>query len=157
MGINDFLLKLSENEDFAAKYSVLDGIDTVLEQAAKDGYVITENDVQALRFEAEYHISGRVEMSDEMLDAVAGGTLVGMEMVSNKLWTWVKSLFGGKPKIEAEASDTLFSGWTLNPAPAGATAGAAASNLLFTPADSKAATTLLYTESDQAASKPVLC
>jgi len=83
MTLTDLIKKMSEDKAFEAKYRELSSIDAFLGQAAADGYSITAEDVEALRREAEYRESGRTELSDEMMEDVAGGTMVGINLPSS--------------------------------------------------------------------------
>ena len=94
MTLTDLIKKMSEDKEFEAKYRELDSIDAVMEQAAADGYSITAEDVEALRREAEYSETGRTELSDEMMEDVAGGFLLGPILPQSWLRQWVLSLFG---------------------------------------------------------------
>ena len=74
MTLTDLIKKMSEDKEFEAKYRELSSVGTVVEQAARDGYSITSEDVEILRVGAEFSGSGCAELSDEMMDDVAGGT-----------------------------------------------------------------------------------
>ena len=95
MALTELIKKISEDKEFEAKYKELSSIDAVMEQAATDGYSITAEDVEALKREAEYSESGRAELSDEMMEDVAGGFLLAPIMTPSWLRQWVLSLFGG--------------------------------------------------------------
>jgi len=64
MGIKEFAEKLSADSAFAENYSGLEDAAAVVEQAIKDGYTITAEEVTELA-------NGMI--SDEELDGVTGG------------------------------------------------------------------------------------
>jgi len=74
MALTELIKKMSEDKEFEAKYRELDSIDAYMEQAARDGYSITSEDVEMLRIGAEFNENGCAELSDEMMEDVAGGT-----------------------------------------------------------------------------------
>ncbi|MCL2078566.1 MAG: Nif11-like leader peptide family RiPP precursor [Oscillospiraceae bacterium] len=95
MTFADLIKKISEDKEFEERYKALDSIDAVMEQAAADGYTITEKDVEALRSEAEFSESGRAELSDDMLDEVAGGFIIGTLVSRSWMRQWILALFKG--------------------------------------------------------------
>ena len=64
MGIKEFVKKLSADSAFAENYNGLKDVAAVVEQAIKDGYTITAEEVTELA-------NGKI--SDEELDGVTGG------------------------------------------------------------------------------------
>ena len=91
MDLKDLIKRLSEDRDFEAKFNDLDSVEAVIECATKEGYTITDKDIEALRRELEYISSGCMELDDEELDEVAGGFSVlampmGPGMGPNPSW-----------------------------------------------------------------------
>ena len=101
MKLTDLIKKLSEDKEFEARYRELDDIEAVLHQASKDGYSITAEDVETLRCEAEYNESGRAELSDDMMEDVAGGTMAGLDAPPSWPQQWLRSLFNKKQGTSA--------------------------------------------------------
>ena len=138
MALTELIKKLSEDKEYEAKYRELTSIDAFTEQAAKDGYSITAEDVEALRRESEYRETGRTELSDEMLDDVAGGTMVGIPLQTSWLLAWLRSIFGGNhekcaiPEVEIREN------------PLTSTSGVSAATLVHNPANPATITTLPY-------------
>ena len=73
MDLKDLIKRLSEDRDFEAKFKDLDSVEALMEVAAKEGYTITEKDIEALHRELEYIKTGSMELEDEELENVAGG------------------------------------------------------------------------------------
>lgn len=69
MGLNELLKEFSENKELAAKYQALGTLDTMLEQAKKDGYDISKEDVIE---EMKKRKGGK--LSDAELSVVAGNS-----------------------------------------------------------------------------------
>ena len=113
MDLKDFIKRLSEDRDFEAKFKDLDSIETFMEIAAKEGYTISEKDIEALRRELEYINSGCVELNDEELDDVAGGFSIlampmGPGMGPNPSWvTNLVTVFVGKSDLKHSSSGTI--------------------------------------------------
>ena len=74
MALTDLIKRMSEDREFEAKYRELSSVYAVVEQAARDGYSITSEDVEMLRTGAEFNENGCAELTDEMMVDVAGGT-----------------------------------------------------------------------------------
>ena len=97
MTLTDLINKMNGDKEFETKYRELDSVDAFMEQAAGDGYSITAKDVETLRSEEEYHETGRAELPDEMMEAVAGGTMAGLDSSPS----WLRSLFNRKQDAAA--------------------------------------------------------
>ena len=138
MTLTDLIKKMSEDKAFEAKYRELISIDAVVEQAAVDGYSITAEDVEALRREAEYRESGRTELSDEMMEDVAGGTMVGIHLPSSWLLVWLRSLFSGNQEKYNVSEVEIRENPPTN------TSGVSATTLVHNPANPSTTTTLPY-------------
>ena len=94
MALTELIKKISEDKEFEAKYKGLSSIEAFKEQASADGFSITAEDVEALKRDAEYFESGRTELSDEMMEDVGCGFMLGPIMPQPWLRQWVGSLFG---------------------------------------------------------------
>ena len=68
MGISELLKRFETDEGFSANYKGLADADAVIEQARKDGYSVTKEEIEALRAQKQ-----NAELSDDELGAVAGG------------------------------------------------------------------------------------
>jgi len=110
MDLKDFIKKLSEDKDFEAKFKDLDSFEAFMEIATKEGYTITDKDVEALRRELEYINSGCIELRDEELDEVAGGFSIlampmGPGMSPNPSWvTSLVTIFIGNSGVKPTSS-----------------------------------------------------
>ena len=113
MDLKDLIKRLSEDPDFEAKFNDLDSVEAVVECATKEGYTITDKDIEALRRELEYISSGCIELRDDELDDVAGGvSILAMPMGSGMgpQPSWVTNLvtvFAGKSKSTGSSGGTI--------------------------------------------------
>jgi len=69
MGLKEFAERLAADSAFAEHYRGLTSQAAVVEQAHKDGYAVTADDLAEL-----LNAAGDGQISDEELDGVAGGT-----------------------------------------------------------------------------------
>jgi predicted ribosomally synthesized peptide with nif11-like leader len=97
MGLTELLQRLSEDKEFENKFKELDSVDAFVEQAEKEGFSISENDVEALRLEVQYRESGSAELPDDQLESIAGGFSLGKFLDGNNSFlSWIVSLFEGR-------------------------------------------------------------
>ena len=96
MDLKDLIKKLDEDKDFENKFMELDNSEAVMEFVTKEGYSISEQDIELLRHEIEYIKTGRAELSDDELDNVAGGmvapVMVPMGTVKGPTPDWLTRL-----------------------------------------------------------------
>ena len=143
MTLTDLIKRMSEDKEFEAKYRELSSIDAVVEQAATDGYSITTEDVEALRREAEYSETGRTELSDELMEDVAGGFLLGPILPHSGLLTWIRSLFTGNQ------GNSAVSEVEIRENPLTKASGVSVTTLPYNPANQPTVTTLPHDPSSQ--------
>ena len=71
MGIKEFAEKLNTDSAFAENYSGLKGAAAFVEQAKKDGYTVTAEEIIEM---AKTVVDGKI--NDEELDSVTGGGIM---------------------------------------------------------------------------------
>ena len=70
MNINEILEKLGADKEIAEKYSLLKGVDAILEQAKADNFDVTRENVEKV---IEMFTEKSRELSEDDLAVVAGG------------------------------------------------------------------------------------
>ena len=113
MDLKDFIKRLSEDRDFEIKFKELDSVEALIKCATKEGYSITEKDIEVLRSELECVKNGCMELGDEELENVAGGFVIpvmpmGSGMGPQPGWlTNLITVFVGKSNLTASSSGNI--------------------------------------------------
>ena len=85
MNLKDLINKLNEDKDFETKFKSINSYEDMMDFASREGYEVSEKEIETLRSELEYLKSKRVELSDDELENVAGGFVAPVAVMGGQM------------------------------------------------------------------------